>query len=119
MAVRTALTIGIGLPNASEGQAVVVTLLSCEYSRPRSFAVAGPTWLIEPIACFFGAHAVSPRLIWFFLGLSHCRWSDDLYRQPQKSSPYNHRPGFDARPDGRFGYHGFLTCPLDERGDPG
>ncbi|WP_244494253.1 MULTISPECIES: ZIP family metal transporter [Ensifer] len=62
MAAGTALAIGIGLQNAPEGLAVAVALLSCGYSKSRSFAVAGLTGLVEPVTGFLGAYAVSLSL---------------------------------------------------------
>ena len=53
------LATGIGLQNAPEGLAVAVALLSCGYSRRFSVLVAGLTGIVEPIAGFLGAYAVS------------------------------------------------------------
>jgi zinc transporter, ZIP family len=53
------LAAGIGLQNAPEGLAVAVALLSIGFSGRTAFAIAAMTGLVEPIAGFMGAYAVS------------------------------------------------------------
>ncbi|MEK1891281.1 MAG: ZIP family metal transporter [Phyllobacterium sp.] len=55
----TTLAIGIGLQNAPEGLAVALALLTCGYSKFRSFNVAMLTGMVEPVAGLLGAYAVS------------------------------------------------------------
>jgi ZIP family zinc transporter len=55
----TTLAIGIGLQNAPEGLAVAVALLASGYTRAHSFAVAGLTGMVEPVAGLIGALAAS------------------------------------------------------------
>ena len=61
------LAIGIGLQNAPEGLAVALALRSENYSKHFAFAIACLTGLIEPVAGFLGAAAVTvahPLLPW-------------------------------------------------------
>jgi ZIP family zinc transporter len=61
------LAIGIGLQNAPEGLAVALALQSEKYSRLFAFSVACLTGLVEPVAGFLGAAAVTvaqPLLPW-------------------------------------------------------
>ena len=63
----TSLAVGIGLQNAPEGLAVAVALTSEKYSKLFAFTVACLTGLVEPIAGFLGAAAVTliePALPW-------------------------------------------------------
>lgn len=59
MAKGWTLAAGIGLQNAPEGLAVAVALISIGYERGRAVAIATLTGLVEPVAGFIGAFAVS------------------------------------------------------------
>lgn len=96
LAGGTTLAIGIGLQNAPEGLAVALALLSCGYSKIRSFGVATLTGLVEPIAGLLGAYAVSlshlllPWALTFAAGAM-------IYVISHEVIPDTHRHGFEQQ----------------------
>lgn len=96
LAGGTTLAIGIGLQNAPEGLAVALALLSCGYSRLRSFGVASLTGLVEPATGLLGAYAVSlshqalPWALTFAAGAM-------IYVISHEIIPETHRHGFERQ----------------------
>jgi ZIP family zinc transporter len=96
MAGGSVLAFGIGLQNAPEGLAVALALLSCGYSRLRSFGVATLTGLVEPVAGLLGAYAVTlsyttlPWALTFAAGAM-------IYVISHEILPETHRHGFEKQ----------------------
>ena len=89
----TILATGIGLQNAPEGLAVALALVSIGYSHGYAFVVASLTGLVEPVAGFMGAYAVSlsqlllPWAMTFAAGAM-------IYVISHEIIPETHRHGF-------------------------
>jgi ZIP family zinc transporter len=96
MAGGTVLAFGIGLQNAPEGLAVALALLSCGYSRLRSFGVATPTGLVEPVAGLLGAYAVTLSYITLPWALTFAAGAM-IYVISHEILPETHRHGFEKQ----------------------
>ncbi|WP_159588862.1 ZIP family metal transporter [Chelativorans xinjiangense] len=90
----TTLAIGIGLQNLPEGLAVALALMSCDYSRLHSFAVASLTGLVEPLTGLAGAYAVSLSQLLLPWGLTFAAGAM-IYVISHEIIPDTHRNGFE------------------------
>lgn len=88
------LAVGIGLQNLPEGLAVALALMSFGYSRLRSFAVASLTGLVEPLAGFAAAYAVSLSQLLLPWGLTFAAGAM-IYVISHEIIPDTHRNGFE------------------------
>lgn len=93
-AAGTTLAIGIGLQNAPEGLAVAVALWSSGYERRFSFAAAGLTGAVEPMAGLVGALAISLSTIVLPGALAFAAGAM-LYVISHEIIPETHRSGYD------------------------